>query len=277
VQNSLTIAPRQLKLMLRLLSYPNYRAPLDKLKFQANITLPERVRLCQDLRERGWLDFQQEIQNFTLAAPGQVLLKLDSRSLPVTPDERLILEASHKNLLTLEALPPKVPADDRLRLVRNLVDRGLLKVKKYQITDVWLTPTGLFYLRDECQPQGHTPWLSGDLLGLYLQFLRSAFDPTQTATWQSQDLLDGEKILQIIQDLNRDLNTDNYLPLFYLREKVQPPLSREELNQILYQLQRNDRLELCSIQEVSAYTPQQLKAAIPQRTGGSLFFVSLVS
>ena len=145
----------------------------------------------------------------------------------------------------------------------------------YEISEVWLTRTGLYYLRDECQPQGHTPWLSSDLLSTYLEFLRSSFNPAQ-ATWDRPETLDAEEILHIIQDLNQDLNLDNYLPLFYLREKVQPPLTRESLNQILYDLQRRDRLELCSIQEVSTYTPQQLQAAIPQASGGALFFISLI-
>lgn len=273
-QGLIPIAPPQLKFLLRLLGCPGYRSSLSNLKFQANLSPSEKVDLCHSLQSQGWIDFQQEIQSFTLAAPGEVLLKLDSRSLPITPDERSILVASRKTILSLDSLPPTAPPRDRVRLVRNLVDRGLLKVKKYQITEVWLTQTGLLYLRDECEPEGHTPWLSGDLLRIYLNFLRSALDPSQTQ-WQIDSAIDGEKVLAVIEALNQELNTDNYLPLFYLREKLQPPLTREALNQILYDLQRNDRLELCSIQEVSAYTPEQLKAAIPQATGGSLFFVSL--
>lgn len=76
--------------------------------------------------------------------------------------------------------------------------------------------------------------------------------------------------MQIIRDLDRQLGTDNYLPIFHLRQKFQPPLSREQLDQLLYRLQRNDRIDLSSLQEVSAYTPEQIDAGIPQDIGGPL-------
>ena len=69
------------------------------------------------------------------------------------------------------------------------------------------------------------------------------------------------------------MNTNNYLPIFYLREKLQPFLSREELDLALYRLQRKNKLELSSIVESSKYTREQLKAGIPQNVGGCLFFL----
>ena len=77
----------------------------------------------------------------------------------------------------------------------------------------------------------------------------------------------------MIQNLDRELATDNYLPIFYLRQKLQPPLSREEVDQALYRLQRNDKIELSSLQEAIAYTPEQIEAGIPQDIGGPLFFI----
>ncbi|MFZ4665578.1 MAG: hypothetical protein ACOYME_04055 [Prochlorotrichaceae cyanobacterium] len=271
----MSISAIELKFMLRLLASPDYRLPLGEIRLQTNTSPAERDRLCRQLQEKGWVGVSETIQQFSLAAPGRVVLKLDGAALPLTPDERSILVACQTQLMTPEQLPPTVPSADRLRLLGNLVDRGFLKIKKLQITDVWLTPEGIKYLRDDCQPQGHTPWLSGDLLNHYLQFLRSAFDPSQSDRYT---LLkpDANQVIHTIQKLDRELNTDNYLPLFYLREQLQPPLQREELNQLLYELQRSDRLELVSIQEVSAYTSHQLKAGIPQATGGLLFFVSLV-
>jgi hypothetical protein len=69
------------------------------------------------------------------------------------------------------------------------------------------------------------------------------------------------------------LGTDNYLPIFHLRQKLQPPLSREDLDQALYRLEKSNQLELSSLQEVSAYTPEQIDTGIPQDVGGPLFFI----
>ncbi|MDJ0633099.1 MAG: hypothetical protein QNJ34_07905 [Xenococcaceae cyanobacterium MO_188.B29] len=88
--------------------------------------------------------------------------------------------------------------------------------------------------------------------------------------------ISDEQVLQTILDLDLQLNTNNYLPIFYLREKLQPFLSREELDLTLYRLQRQDKLELSSIVESSKYTHEQLKAGIPQNIGGCLFFLIVV-
>ena len=70
-----------------------------------------------------------------------------------------------------------------------------------------------------------------------------------------------QEILQTIQDLDQQLGTENYLPIFYVRQKLQP-LSREQLDQRLYHLQRNDQIELSSLQEATAYTCEQTDAGI---------------
>jgi len=72
------------------------------------------------------------------------------------------------------------------------------------------------------------------------------------------------------------LNTDNFLPIFHLREKLQPPLSREALDQMLYELQGEDLIELSTLQDVSNYSEEQIAAGIPQNIGGALFYISLI-
>ncbi|MEM6404236.1 MAG: transcription factor RcaD, partial [Cyanobacteria bacterium P01_D01_bin.116] len=73
----------------------------------------------------------------------------------------------------------------------------------------------------------------------------------------------------------KELGTKDYLPLFYLREKLQPPLSRDELDQVLFQLQADDKIELSTLQEANAYTPEQIESGIEQNVGGPLFFISV--
>lgn len=53
-----------------------------------------------------------------------------------------------------------------------------------------------------------------------------------------------EKIWQIIEKLDSELGTENYLPIFHLRQKLEPPMSRDELDQPLYRLQKIDKIEL---------------------------------
>jgi hypothetical protein len=85
-----------------------------------------------------------------------------------------------------------------------------------------------------------------------------------------------EYVLQCIKDLDQKLGTGNYLPIFHLREKLQPPLSREELDQILYRLAGNDKIELSTLAEVKAYSIEEINAGIPQPIGGPLFFIIVV-
>lgn len=38
-----------------------------------------------------------------------------------------------------------------------------------------------------------------------------------------------EEILNLIRELDQQLDADNYLPIYHLRQRLQPPLSRKEL------------------------------------------------
>lgn len=99
----------------------------------------------------------------------------------------------------------------------------------------------------------------------------------QTATVSSKRTtpkLNDEEILQTIVDLDRKLRRD-YLPIFYLREKLQPPLSTEDLDEALFRLEKDGQIELSSITRGWRYTDEELEAGIPQRTGSRLFFITL--
>ena len=115
------------------------------------------------------------------------------------------------------------------------------------------------------------------MLSDYLRFMRKSVIKQETlksATESAPAIAPSdEEILQLIRDLDRQLRTDNYLPIFHLREKLQPPLSREELDRALYRLERSNLIELSALQEVVAYTKEQIDAGIPQNIGGRLFFI----
>jgi hypothetical protein len=159
----------------------------------------------------------------------------------------------------------------------------LIKVhtKDKKIQEVWLTERGKEYLQYEYVPDGTSSILNSELLTHYLQFLRTSFQevapPTSKAIQAQTHTISDEKILLTIVELERQLAKDNRLPIFYLREKLYPLLSREEVDEALYRLQQNDKIELDSLPATSAciFTSEQIEAGIIQESGARLFFITL--
>ncbi|NEP40021.1 MAG: hypothetical protein F6K35_12565 [Okeania sp. SIO2H7] len=81
-----------------------------------------------------------------------------------------------------------------------------------------------------------------------------------------------DEILEVIKTLDYEHGTDNYLPIYLYRGAL-PTLTRKEQDNALYHLAASDRIELSTLQEVRAYTPEQVDAGIPQDIGGRLFFI----
>lgn len=270
------LPPAELKFLLKLLAYPDYRTAIAQLR--PSPQRPAADRICRRLGEQGLVDYTSEIVKFAIAPAGRTLLGLDTTSLPVTPSELWILRSCQTGPIGPGEIDRKVSSSERLALVHNLAKRGLVKVKKTDIKDVWLTAEGQQFLRDSWMPQGSASTISGDLLNSYLRFLRQFIGLPGTT---QQAIAAGVKptaaaVLQTIQQLDQMLATDNGLPIFHLRATLQPPLTRTELDERLYQLQREDRIELSPLQAISTYGEAQIAAGIPQAIAGPLFFISVV-
>lgn len=273
------VSPLELKFLLRLLTFADYSGLISQIRLNQKTAAAERDRVCQTLCSKGLVGFSEVIKRFGITPAGRTLLNLDTSALPVTPDELLILRSSLKGLRSPADLPTKVPAASRQRLLQGLLQRGLIKVHSNQIKAVWLTAQGRQFLLTDCQPQGHAPTLSLSLLGTYLQFLRQHWSAGNSAPLAEpaaavSAITNPTELLHLIAELDQVHGGENYLPLFHLRQAAQLP--RPTLDQMLYQLQRDNRIELGTLQEVGAYSPQQLEAGIAQDVGGSLFFVSLI-
>lgn len=278
----------ELKFVLKLLGEADYRAPLSKVQLNNQTKASEREKICRTLCDRSLVECSHEVTKLKIAPPGKALLKLDPAKLPVTDQELKVLRASEKEKIT----PGKtnVPAAQRQVIIQGLADRGLIELET-KIKEVWLSDRGREYLRDEYNPKGSAT-ITQDMLNNYLRFLRK-FLSVETApstfvqNGVSPSVQNGvspqapvsdsqpsdKEILQIIRELDRQLGTENYLPIFHLRQKLEPRLSREQLDQTLYRLQRQDKIELSSLVEAIHYTSEQLNAGIPQDVGGSLFFI----
>jgi len=273
---------KELKFLLKLLGCANYRSAVSASSLKS---ITGRDKLCRDLGERGLVDFSREIATVKILPAGQALLKIDTEQLPITDKELKLLEIISKSSgkIAVSSIKSSVKASDREAILESLGERGLIEIeKKLKRTkaEVWITEKGIEYLHDDYNPKG-TGTISLDLLNNYLCFMRKSLQ-VQAEVYQSPPILTLEEpisqisdveILQTIQHLDRELGTDNYLPIFHLRQKLQPPLSREDLDQALYRLEKSNQLELSSLQEVSAYTPEQIDTGIPQDVGGPLFFI----
>jgi hypothetical protein len=277
----------ELKFLLKLLGKQDYRAPITEIKPNSKTKATERNKICRDLCDRELVACTEEITKIKIAPAGKSLLQLDASGLPITAQELKILKACEKGAIAPSQIKI-TPAKARDALIDSLAARGFVEAADTKIKDAWLTERGKEYLREEYSPSGYNPVVSLEMLTNYLRFMRKFLSrevqattvqdgrvsPQTTSSVPASKPSDDE-VLQIIQDLDKQLGTDNYLPIFHLREKLQPPLLREELDQALYRLQGNDRIELSSLVDPTPYTPEQIASGIPQNIGGALFFVSV--
>ena len=290
----------ELKMLLKLLGFEDYRAPVRKIAPNKKTLAVTRDRTCRALAARDLVELTEKVDQLTIAAPGRSLLEQNTAKLPISKEELKVLRVSARGPVTPEET--RIPSANREAVIQKLVDRGFIRIVKKTIKEVRLSQRGLEFLRDEYSPSGSQPSYSGLMVGNYLRFLREnlpAKAKSQDAAAESSEAVaekpastaepktsldsaaSGEpsskpsdsEILQAIRDLDRELGTENYLPIFHLRRKLQPPLSRDELDSALYRLEETDLIELSSLQEAIHYTSDQIDAGIPQEIGGPLFFI----
>jgi hypothetical protein len=270
----------ELKFLLKLLGFPNYRAGLT-----AFSSFKGKDKICRELGDRELVDYTREIATVKILPPGQALLELEPGQLPITDKERKVLEKISK--ASGKIAPSKITAPkaaERDAILTTLSDRGLIEAEtqlKKSKSEVWLTERGIEYLRNDYDPQGKAN-ISLDLLNNYVRFFRKNLRIQPICNEQDEkqepELIinpSDEEILQIIAKLDKKLGTENYLPIFNLRQKLQPPMSRDELDQALYRLQKDDRIELRALVHAQDYTQDEVNAGISQRSGSPLFFIKL--
>lgn len=283
----------ELKFLLKLLGCENYRSTLSGNVFKS---FKGKNTICQNLGDREIIDYSREVAGVKILPPGQALLKMEVAEVPITEKELQVLEKVSK--ASGKVAPSKIKSSlksaEKEEILRSLGSRGLIETEiklRKKKAEVWLTERGIEFLRDDFTPKkGTNPTISLDLLNNYLRFLRKSLkgkseevisyepvsEPVENkfvdATGSS---FTDDEILGIIQKLDKELGTKDYLPLFHLREKLQEKLSRDELDQVLFQLQADDKIELSTLQEASAYTTEQIESGIEQTVGGPLFFISV--
>lgn len=276
----------EVKLLLKLLSKSDNRLTIGQINLGKSVKEPEKQKIARALSDRFFIDITEEIALIKVSDAGKTVLKAEVTASLATKEEVKILEAAAKEGIKPSAIKAK-SAKVRDELIATLIDKGFLAAEK-RVKEVTLTQAGKDYLATEYLPTGTgNVTLSGQMLTAYLRFLRSYYSsgvkpvavvpestPEKTAMVDSQGSKPSdEEILQGIKDLDRELGTDNYLPIFHLRSKFQPPLTRDELDQAIYRLQKQRKLKLSSLVEAIHYTNEQIQAGITQEVGGPLFFL----
>jgi predicted transcriptional regulator len=265
---------KQIKLLLKLLGVKGYQAKIGEVKPTSKTPITECTRICKQLWDQKLIEVTEKIEKIKLTASGKALLKEDASQLPISKKELKILTACAMGAIS----PSKTkvdPAKERDQLINSLRDRGFLTITQTKAETVTLTETGKTFLLKEYNPSGTNAVLSLDMLSNYLNFLRTHQSGKLTEAKPTEKLTD-EEVLDVIIALDQEHNTNNYLPLFYLRDKLQPPFTREELDQVLYRLEGSDKIQLSSLTEAEGYTEEQLRAGISQPIGGALFFIKVI-
>lgn len=269
---------KQIKLLLKLLGEPDYQAQIKSVKPTSKTPISECNRICYQLRDRDLIEItESEILKIKITSSGKALLNIDPSELPLTQKELKIVKVCNSG--SLKPTQIKVsPATERDNLIDGLIARGFITVTQAKPQKITLTEAGKTFLMEEFKPSGTNAVLSFNMLSNYLTFLRKYQPDMKRAnpdTTKPKHHVSDEEILTVIHQLDQEHNTNNYLPIFYLREQLQPPLTREELDQSLYRLQSHDQIQLSSLTETDAYSSEQLKAGISQPIGGSLFFIQV--
>lgn len=274
----------ELKFLLKLLGCENYRSTLSGKVFKS---FKSKNAVCERLGDRDIIDYSREIANVKILPPGKALLELDAAEIPIEDKELKILENVGKaaGKVAPSKIKSSLKAAQKEEILKKLSDRGLVETQiklKRTKAEVWLTERGIELLRDDFVPENnYRKTISLDLLNNYLRFLRKTLqNKSEQAGINTESAVEitnitDEDILEIILKLDKELGTENYLPIFHLRQKLQPPLSRDDLDKALYRLQADDKIDLGTLQEASAYTPAQIDTGIVQNAGGPLFYISI--
>lgn len=83
---------------------------------------------------------------------------------------------------------------------------------------------------------------------------------------------DALVVYEEIQALDYEQGTENYLPLYFLRDKLEG-WSRDRVNKAVMYLESEDMISTSTLQEGDEYTREQQNAGIPQAVGGPIFFL----
>ncbi|NCO74083.1 MAG: hypothetical protein GW795_02730 [Cyanobacteria bacterium] len=283
---------QEFKILLKLLDKTDYRGKIGEIKPNDKTKVSVVRNLCEQLFNRGYIDVEEKILQIKINNNGKTLLKNKALLDKENNLELIILNSCLKTSIKPSDIKLN-PASKRDQLIADLVKKELIEIKEKQIIFISLTSNGKLFLAQEflCKGLGNIN-LSKKLLNNYLTFIRNCYTNKDTLLFKSDNFLESpdiitseleeikeknkpsiEEVLETIIQLDLEFNTDNYLPIFYVRNKYQSILNRQELDTILYSLQKQNKLSMSRLVDGSQYNSEEYNAGIPQKIGGPIFYL----
>ena len=274
---------QSVKILLNLLDKSNYQTKVAQVKPNKKITVPKTRDLCQKLSKEGYLKLETKIVTIKITHNGKKILNNKSLSRQYSSQQLKILTSCKSS--PIKITNTKIyPASKRDKLIQQLKKEKAIAIKEREITKVSLTDKALFFLAEEMFFIGKGNFtLSKKLINTYLKFIRGynlkthKIESTKEAKIKDfpQNIKPNkEDVLETIIKLDKDLNSGNYLPIFYLRDEYNT-FDREELDNILYTLENEGKISMSTLVNASKYTKEQYDAGIKQFSGGPLFYLMI--
>ncbi len=262
-----------IKLLLKLVAFPSDAGAINAKGMAPNskTSLTLCRRLARELARHELIEAPpQIIKIHTTEAGTQAAF---DPAIPLEPTVRRLLKDARRGGITPRHQATRALGADPEPPLRQLERQGLVTLDE-AIHWIRLTEAGRRFLREDYRPTQTSGQFTPQMLGNYAAFLRAELGTTPPAI--PPKTLDAEALYQTVERLQQDA-PGGLVPLYAVREAVEPPLDRASTDAHLYALAREDRIELITVQEQSNFTPQQLAAGIPQRVGGPLFYVTIPS
>jgi len=261
-----------IKLLLKLVAFPRYEGAINAKGIAPNSKTSQATcrRLARELVQRELIEAPPQIEKIhTTEAGTQAAF---DPAIPLEPAVRRLLKDARRKGVTLANKSVRALGSEPEATLRQLETQGLVTLAE---TMRWirLSEAGRRFLSETYRPTQTGGQFTPQMLGNYAAFLRSELAAAPAA---SPETLDADALYQTVERLQQDV-PGGLVPLYAVREAVEPPLDRATTDAHLYALARDDRIELITVQEQSNFTPQQLAAGIPQRAGGPLFYVTIPS
>lgn len=290
---------QEFKILLKLLGNQDYKGKIGEIKPNDKTKVNVVRNLSQQLFNRGYIHIEEKILQIKINDDGKKILKNKSLSNKLSDSELIILNSCIKTTIQVSKIK-LTPAFKRDKLILNLVKEKLVDIKEKQIISIALTDNGKLFLAQEflLESLGNII-LQKKLFNNYLIFIRKHYQQKINISSNNKVSLDQSsqlkitsnktekineninnnnkpsitEVLETIIQLDKEFNSDNYLPIFYIRNKYQSILNREELDTILYSLQKQNKLSMSRLVDASQYNSEQYDAGIPQKIGGPIFYL----
>lgn len=274
-----------LRILLKLLGQNKYQGKIADIKPNNQTKIEATQKLCYELYDKELIKIEEKIISIKANKKNKQLLNTNKKENIL--ENKILKQCIDKNIKVSEI--KITPASKRDLLIEKLVKENLINISEKKITHGELTEKGKQFLAEEYLTEGlGNITLTKSLLNNYLTFIRHYYIPKNQEKISSTKHLISEvkdeninhnkpiisdDILQTIIQLDRTFNTDNYLPIFYLRNEYKSVLQRHELDSMIFTLQKENKISLSRLVDASQYSVEEYDAGIPQSIGYPIFYL----